>query len=283
MQKTRLSQGRRRYRAEVEEEEKSSSCGCSFFILIILAGLACFAYVKREEWSFSSIREYVDTHLKSEVKVESAIPDPETYEKLKAQLASDRSYYRERFINARTAAEQDEVINQVCATLEHMMPKLMRCWLGHPWDFNGTATVPGEGKIACGYYVSVIMRDAGFKVERIKLAQQPSQNIIRTFLPNREDLWITGGMPYDEYVENLNARYDGINIVGLDKHVAFVVVQDGEMRFVHSGGLQKMVVDEAKEDAYSLDVSNYRVIGNLTRNRDLLEKWILDEAFPTAR
>lgn len=268
--------GKVRVRAKAEEEEKSSSFGCYFFILILLAGLGYYAYQNKDEWDLSE-------YLKPKEEVKKFTPDPVTYEHLKAHLASERELLREKFVNARTADEQNEVINEACGLLELTMPKLMRCWLGHPWDFNGTATVPGTGKIACGYYVSVIMRDAGFKVERFKLARQPSQRIIKTFLPERKDLWINGGMPYDEYVGKVESKYEGINIVGLDKHVAFVVVQDGEMRFIHSGGLLRQVVDEAKPDAYSLKVSNYRVIGNLTRNHDMLQKWILGDPFTTAK
>jgi len=279
----RRSQSSARVRAKTKEEgeeQKSSSCGCYFFFLIVLAVLGIYAYQNKdqliEKWN---LNEYFEP--KKEVK--KFIPDPISYEKLKADLANERQLLRTKFINARTAQEQNEVINQACALLEDMMPKMMRCWLGHPWDFNGTATVPGEGKIACGYYVSVIMRDAGFKVHRIRLAQQPSQQILKTFLPEKRDLRINSGIPYDEYTATLETKYEGISIVGLDKHVAFVVVKNGEMRFIHSGGLLRQVVDEAKPDAYSLKVSSYRVIGNLTRNRDMLQKWILGDPFPTAK
>ncbi len=281
----RRSQSSLRVRAKTkggDEDNKSSSCGCYFAILVLLAGLAYYLYLNKDKWGIDKYLK-INKYFEPKEEVNSFRPDPVTYEKLKTDLANERLLLRNRFINASTAQEQNEIINQACGILEAKMPDMMRCWLGHPWDFNGTATVPGEGKIACGYYVSVIMRDAGFKVQRIQLAQQPSQLIIRTFLPEKRDLWINGGMPYDEYTSKLESKYEGINIVGLDKHVAFVVVQNGEMRFVHSGGLLKQVVDEAKLDAHSLKVSNYRVIGNLTRNRDMLQRWILGDPFSTAR
>ena len=158
---------------------------------------------------------------------------------------------------------------------------MMRCWLGHPWDFNGIATIPGEGEIACGYFVSTIMRDAGFKINRIRVAQQPSQNIIRTFVDKREFFEIKTNTPYQEYVDDITKNYQGIQIVGLDKHVAFIVIKDGEMRFIHSGGLQKCVVDEGRNEAHSLENSNYRVISNISRNRNAIKKWILGKPFST--
>lgn len=279
---SRKSRRSRRVYAEVggdeNEQPRSSKAGCVLWLLIILIGAGFYVYKNKDRWDFDNFLTPAKVHKKH-------IPDPVNYEHLKAQLATDRQALETRFINANTAAEQQAVLDEASALLEDMMPKMMRCWLGHPWDFNGTATVPGEGKIACGYYVSVIMRDAGFKVERIKLAQQPSQRIIKTFLPIKKDKWITSGFPYDEYVQKVKASYPGINIVGLDNHVAFVVVKNDEMRFIHSSGNQdtKQVVDEAKPDAHALKFSSYRVIGNITRNRQLLQKWVLGDPFPTAR
>ena len=158
---------------------------------------------------------------------------------------------------------------------------MMRCWLGHPWDFNGTATVPGEGKIACGYFVSVIMRDAGFKIDRIRVAQQPSQNIIRTFVNTSNNYEIKTQTPYNQYLQHITQKYEGIHIVGLDKHVAFIVIKNGNMRFIHSGGLLRKVVDEAPDEAYALEHSNYRVISNISRNPQVIRRWLLGESFPT--
>lgn len=143
------------------------------------------------------------------------------------------------------------------------------------------ATIPGEGKIACGYFVSVIMRDAGFKINRIRVAQQPSQNIIRTFVDDKEFYEVKTNTPYPEYVDDINQKYEGIHIVGLDKHVAFIVIKDGEMRFIHSGGLKRCVVDEGRDEAHALEHSNYRVISNISRNRTVLKKWILGRSFDT--
>lgn len=262
-----------------EETKKSSGFGCFFLTLLLLGAAGYGLYAKSDQVSQLDFSKYFKG---GSVESEES-PDPVAYEQLKTQLANERSQLQQAFINAETAAEQEAVLDDASVLLERMMPQLMRCWLGTPWDFNGTATIPGEGKIACGYYVSVIMRDAGFKVQRIKLAQQPSQRILRTFVPTKKDYWVSGGMPYDEYATRISGKYEGINIVGLDKHVAFVVVKNGELRFVHSGGLLRKVVDESKEDAHALKVSNYRVIGNLSRNRAMLQKWVLDDDFPTAK
>src|ERR1700741_5295000 len=52
---------------------------------------------------------------------------------------------------------------------------LLPCWYGTPWGFYGTTEEPGQGTIACGYFVTTVLRDAGCSLQRIKLAQYPSE------------------------------------------------------------------------------------------------------------
>ena len=184
-----------------EESEQAPPKKRGFFLpvfMLCLIAVAVTLYVKRDEWKIDEI-----ITGSSEVKA-TPTPDPIKYEVLKKQLADERLLLRNRYLAAKTTQEQDAVISDTSALLEHSMPELMRCWLGHPWNFNGTATVPGEGKIACGYFVSTIMRDTGFGVKRIKLAQQPSQRIIKTFV-SRKKMWIKTEMPYETYADKLQS------------------------------------------------------------------------------
>ncbi|MEZ7955678.1 MAG: hypothetical protein QMC23_03345 [Rubritalea sp.] len=244
-------------------------------ILILLLGTGALLYIKRDQWGISALFQ---KYLTQENKPK---PDPAKYASLIAQLNADRSQLKNRYLSAETRTIQQQIISEASTLLEDRLPPMMRCWLGHPWDFNGIATIPGEGEIACGYFVSTIMRDAGFKINRIRVAQQPSQNIIRTFVDNQEFYEIKTNTPYQKYVDDITKNYQGIQIVGLDKHVAFIVIKDGQMRFIHSGGLQKCVVDEGRSEAHSLENSNYRVISNISRNRNAIKKWILGKPFST--
>ncbi len=206
---------------------------------------------------------------------------PARYAFLIEKLALRREKLAEAYNAAETDSERDLIVTKASNTLEEFMPQLMRCWLTTPWDFNGTSTTPGEEKIACGYFVSVIMRDAGFKVNRIRLAQQPSQNILRTFLP-RQNLNIYTQTSYEKFLKKVRDHGLGIYIVGLDKHVAFIVNLDDEIRYIHSsGGASKSVVDQSTENASSLKRSKYRVIGNLTTYRPLIVSWLENQTFKT--
>lgn len=196
---------------------------------------------------------------------------------LKEEAGRWRKDLAAKYAKARTSEEKDRVLAKTRRFLETLLPEMMRCWLGTPWDFHGTAEGPGEGKIACGYFVATVLRDAGFRVDRYKLARQPSQNIIRSFLP-RESLDLKVGTPYDAWADGLSGAEAGVRIIGLDSHVAFLVTGPDGFRFIHSSGsMPWCVVDESRGDAEVLRRSNYRVHGLLTGDRNVLLRWLKAE------
>ena len=211
-----------------------------------------------------------------------ATPDPETYTTLSNDLEEHRQRLSQRYLQAADNPERSEILGEARRLLEESLPRLMRCWLGTPWDFNGTAHEPGRGKVACGYFVSSVLQDAGFRVEWARLAQQASQNILGTFVP-REEMNFLVGVPYHEFLAAVESSGSGIYIVGLDSHVAFLVVTArGEIRFIHSSGASPYcVVDESQDDAHVLRSSNYRVTGNLTASGEVVRSWLLGTEFKT--
>ena len=201
-------------------------------------------------------------------------PDAERYEVLCSELKRWRIDLSQRYKNANTAAEREAIEGDARILLEKTLPAMMRCWLGTPWDFNGTAAKPGDGKIACGYFVSTVLRDAGFDLNRYKLAQQASGNILRTFLP-KDACHLTSSKPYDAFVIYLDDFEPGIYLVGLDTHVAFLVKDHKGFRFIHSSGSKPWcVVDEAKDEAKVLKKSKWRMLGNITAHPNALRMWL---------
>lgn len=247
---------------------------------LILAGSAFAGWTYR-----APLLDFYHDHIAfTEEEEDKPQPNPKLYQQLSSDLAHQQKTLAQRYAVARTANDFTSVIKDSRALLESSLPELMRCWLGTQWDFNGTCETPGSGAIACGYFVSTILRDAGFRVERYRLAQQASQNIIATFLP-RDAMHISAGKAYSDFMDQSISRGPGIYIVGLDKHVAFLVITpSGEPRFIHSsGGAPKCVVDEDRENASALKNSNYRVIGNITASDDVIHRWLMGENWPTAQ
>lgn len=204
-------------------------------------------------------------------------PDPERYETLIKEIQRWRSDLAEDHRQARSAEEKAAVERDARLILELMLPEMMRCWLGTPYDFNGTAEKPGGGKLACGYFVSTVLRDAGFRVNRFKLAQQPSQNILRTFLPS-DSCELSMGEEYDKYADRVEKREPGIYLVGLDTHVGFIVNRVDGMHFFHSSAAGKVgVVNENRDQAGALRNSNWRLLGGLTLESDVIRMWLKGE------
>ncbi|BCU76313.1 hypothetical protein [Luteolibacter sp. LG18] len=217
---------------------------------------------------------------------QATLPDPgpkpnaARYASLCQELAARRQSLATRWKKTRNAREKESIENEARTALESQLPAMMRCWLGTPWDFNGTATEPGGGKIACGYFVATLLRDAGFRVDRARLAQQASENIMRSFL-DAKACHRTAGQPYDAFAAAVHAAEPGISIVGLDSHVGFLVNTADDFHMIHSSGSQPWcVVDEPSAEAGVLKRSNYRVTGHLTADRGVLRKWLSGDTIP---
>ena len=155
-------------------------------------------------------------------------------------------------------------------TVEHaIVEELLPAWRGTPWSFHGDAEAPGVEPVACGYYVTAILRDAGFRVERGRLARQASENIIRTLSP-RPTIVHRIGRTAAASVDELS---DGVYIAGLDYHTGFVVIEEGAARFCDSSYVDPVAVTcqpVAESASFS---SNYRVFGPTTAD-ETLASWL---------
>ena len=233
-------------------------------LLLTLGGGGWWAWKSYGEEMFGIV-------IEREAKPE---PDAERYATLVSELERWRGDLRKAHSKARTAEEKAAVEKDARVILELVMPEMMRCWLGTPYDFNGTAEKPGSGKVACGYFVSTVIRDAGFRVDRYKLAQQPSENILRTFMKS-DGCLLKVGQDFESYAEWVEGMEPGVYLMGLDSHVGFIVNGAEGTRFYHSSGWQKRgVVNEAGNKAGALRHSNWRMIGGLTADPEVIRTWL---------
>jgi hypothetical protein len=141
--------------------------------------------------------------------------------------------------------------------------------------------VPQQGKIACGYFVSTVLRDAGWKVQRVRLAQQASENIILSLTtdPYVRRFRRVAISDFVTAVENWGA---GIYVVGLDIHTGFIVNTGSEVYFIHSSYAEPyVVISEKASESKILAASQYRVLGKITADDLFLEKWLLRKEIVT--
>jgi hypothetical protein len=199
------------------------------------------------------------------------------YRKTLTELALKREALQRRYVSGGAAVKTETIAEARSLLRKSLLTEIFPAWDGTPWDFNGISEVPGEGAIACGYFVTTTLRDLGFKLPRIKLAQQPSQTIIRS-LCEEKTIRVFDEKPLDTIVTYLEKHGAGIYIVGLDCHTGFVVHDGTSMAFIHSSYFRppRAVISEPIDSDNPLKRSKYRMIGKLFGD-DLVRKWLGQE------
>ncbi|MCF8307257.1 MAG: hypothetical protein K9G57_17200 [Ignavibacteriales bacterium] len=158
--------------------------------------------------------------------------------------------------------------------IEIIYNEIIPYWYGRPWAFHGATQNPDSGSIACGYFVTTILRDSGFNLERVKLAQQASEIIIRSLVDN-SNIRKYRNMKLSRMLEDIKNDGAGVYVVGLDIHTGFIVNDGTEIWFIHSSYQDPFcVIKEKAGESFILGSSAYRVTGNLTVDTNLLSKWV---------
>jgi hypothetical protein len=156
---------------------------------------------------------------------------------------------------------------------------LFPAWEGTPWDFYGTSETPREGKIACGYYVTTLLRDAGFHLERVKLAQLASEHLVKTLAAEGEILRLRGASPA-EVVKQVRQRYGpGLYVVGMDFHVGLLRLTADGAKLCHAAflGAARTTCENA-EDSPGL-ASGSHVVGPVLSDARVAD-WLAGREIP---
>lgn len=138
---------------------------------------------------------------------------------------------------------------------------LLPCWYGTPWDFNGTTRTPQKGAIACGYFVTTALQDAGMQIDRVKLAQCASEQLVRTTCSRLKRF---SNLSLKEFVKSVQEMGYGLYITGLDNHTGFIFNDGTDVFFIHSGVIApRCALKENAISSVTLQNSRYRVIGRV--------------------
>lgn len=156
---------------------------------------------------------------------------------------------------------------------EAISERLFNYWKGTRWGFHGTTEVPGTGKIACGYFVTTVLRDCGVPLQRATLAKLASEQMIKK-LVEEKNISRFSKIPITEFVKAIRAKGNHVYVVGLDTHTGFLVCENGEVNFIHSSGAYPWtVVKERAEESVVLSQSNYRIAGCITADEGFMQRW----------
>jgi hypothetical protein len=160
------------------------------------------------------------------------------------------------------------------AFVENINSRVFRYWYGTAWDFNGTTQKPNEGSIACGYFVTTTLRDMGVPVNRVKMAQCASEEMI-TSLVTKKNIHRYSNVTLADFGKKLNKLGEGLYVIGLDNHTGFILVTAKENYFIHaSGWYPYKVVKDVVGESSILEKSRYKVLGKISDDEDFLRKWI---------
>ncbi len=159
--------------------------------------------------------------------------------------------------------KQDPTLSNDRTLVLFLRDSLLPCWYGTPWSFNGTTEVPGKGTIACGYFVTTVLRDAGFTLQRIKLAQSPSEEMIK-MICTRSSIYRYSDIPLNDFAGKTKKMGFGLYVAGLDNHTGFILNDGNECYFIHSTFVTPCcVIKEKVSESKVLGASRYRVIGKV--------------------
>lgn len=212
-----------------------------------------------------------------EVRRPAAEPLP-PYAEVLAGIATTREALGTRYAAAPPSARPAIVAAARVTVEQAIVDDLFPEWAGTRWAFSGTTVAPREGAIACGYYVSTILRQAGFDVDRVRLAQQPAERIILTLVP-RDAVRRFSDASASEVLSEVRSEGDGLYLLGLDFHVAFLVNRGGHVRMCHSSYVAGAVLCEDATTSPAM-TSRYRVLGKLLGD-EMMEAWLTGTALPT--
>jgi hypothetical protein len=147
-------------------------------------------------------------------------------------------------------------------------------WIGTAWNFNGTSETPQKGSIACGYFVTTILRDAGVLLARTKLAQCASEQMITSLIQSKY-IRRFSNVTMDTFIQSIQQQGYGLYIVGLDNHTGFIYNDGKEIYFIHSTFVGTRNVQKEKAAAsWVLRQSKYKVLGKISTDENVLRKWI---------
>lgn len=201
-----------------------------------------------------------------------------TYSILKSNTEQKRIYFESEYLKVNGKNKmRDSVIIKVQKFLLKDVNNFFQAWSGTQWDFNGTSKIPKQGKIACGYFVTTVLQDMGFKIPRIKWSQMASETMIKEMTT---DIKRFHKAPMSDIINYITDKGEGLYVVGLDSHVGFIYFYNKKMSFVHSNYYypKKGVMSEPLIGRNPLNDSKYRVIGKIFDN-NMLIKWIEGKSF----
>lgn len=147
-------------------------------------------------------------------------------------------------------------------------------WYGTTWSFEGHTTIPKQGEIACGYFVSTIFSHAGLNVNRYKVAQQLPYYEALTYACGDSVYKLSGAA---ETIAKLKTDEfkNGLYFLGMaGSHVGLLLKQQGEILFFHSNYIDGKVVVELARNSRVFNAYQTFYVTPLSSNTRFTTRWL---------
>ena len=186
-------------------------------------------------------------------------PDKEIESNLNFDYAQNKTHCKQIYLTYKQCPQAEKERQFISFIKDSLMP----CWYGTKWNFYGTTEEPRKGSIACGYFVTTVLRDAGLPVQRIKLAQCASEEMIKAVC-DKPTIHRYRNISLTDFTKHIRNMEFGLYIVGLDNHTGFILNDSIEIYFIHSTYINPgCVIKEKANQSAVLASSKYRVIGKV--------------------
>lgn len=172
--------------------------------------------------------------------------------------------------------DKNTFIKQIVRQLDSSIYfKLIPYWKGTPWTFTGHTDTPGNGTVACGYFVSTTLKHAGFNLNRFKLAQAASKQAGEK-LVGKGNLKVLTCSPQELRTYMMKNNQPGLYFLGLDFHEAYLWLTNDELFIVHSNYINNEGVTQEKAlESSALAASNSFWFAPIGGSATLTKKWLL--------
>ena len=157
---------------------------------------------------------------KTTLAPESLIQKMPDYSGFKKSMDSIRIYFKKVYAQNGNPLSKSDTIKS--ALIEIFSNKMPAYWIGTKYDFNGTTNIPQQGGIACGYFVTGLLKDAGVKLNRRALSICPSLTMMKALTSGRE-IKNLSGFDHEKFAGWIDTYGKSVFIIGLDFHTGFIV------------------------------------------------------------
>jgi len=198
-----------------------------------------------------------------------------SYKALISNLELSKLALKKRYQASRSNKEKDAVLNEAREqVLEVITNSVFPAWYGTIWAYSGMTTQPREGFIACGYFVTTVLKQTGLSINRVKLAQAASETMINA-INNKRHMKRFRKVALPKFVNAVKELGAGLFIVGLDNHTGFLFYDEKVVYFIHSSyQFPFSVLKEKALESQILQDSKYRVIGKLFNDNAAMRRWL---------